>query len=266
MGASGAKYGLETAHFYGIGAIPAMIFVGIFMMPFYYGSKARSVPEFLRMRFDEKTRALNACSFAVMTVFSSGISMYAMARLIQALHVFDGLFHVAGLGARRHLHLFHRAVGRDRAALHLSRRTHQRHLQRGAAILSDHRRIPAAGSARPEERRRMERAQGRGLRRRSAHDAPVARRDALQHEQHGHRDHRPRHGPRLRARLGLLVHGFSGDPDGDGLEEHGVGAARSADRRRSEDGVSVPGDSAGTAGHLRCQRRTPQPLFETKTA
>ena len=92
MGASGAKYGLETAQFYGIGAIPAMIFVGIFMMPFYYGSKARSVPEFLRMRFDEKTRALNACSFAVMTVFSSGISMYAMARLIQALHIFDAMF------------------------------------------------------------------------------------------------------------------------------------------------------------------------------
>ncbi len=96
MGASGAKYGLETAQFYGIGAIPAMIFVGIFMMPFYYGSKARSVPEFLRLRFDEKTRALNACSFAVMTVFSSGISMYAMARLIQALHVFDGLFRMLG--------------------------------------------------------------------------------------------------------------------------------------------------------------------------
>ena len=96
MGASGAKYGLETCHFYGIGAIPAMVFVGIFMMPFYYGSKARSVPEFLRLRFDEKTRALNACSFAVMTVFSSGISMYAMARLIQALHVFDGLFRALG--------------------------------------------------------------------------------------------------------------------------------------------------------------------------
>jgi solute:Na+ symporter, SSS family len=96
MGASGAKYGLETCQFYGIGAIPAMVFVGIFMMPFYYGSKARSVPEFLRLRFDEKTRALNACSFAVMTVFSSGISMYAMARLIQALHVFDGLFHALG--------------------------------------------------------------------------------------------------------------------------------------------------------------------------
>ncbi len=92
MGASGAKYGIATSHFYWIGAIPAMIFVGVFMMPFYYGSKARSVPEFLRLRFDEKTRAYNACSFAVMTVFSSGISMYAMARLIQTLHVFDSAF------------------------------------------------------------------------------------------------------------------------------------------------------------------------------
>jgi SSS family solute:Na+ symporter len=89
MGASGAKYGIVTSHFYWIGAIPAMCFVGIFMMPFYYGSKARSVPEFLRMRFDEKTRALNAFSFAFMTIFSSGISMYAMALLIQEL----GLFH-----------------------------------------------------------------------------------------------------------------------------------------------------------------------------
>lgn len=97
MGASGAKYGIATSHFYWIGAIPAMLFIGIFMMPFYYGSKARSVPEFLRLRFDEKTRALNACSFAVMTVFSSGISMYAMARLIQTLHVFDGLFISLGL-------------------------------------------------------------------------------------------------------------------------------------------------------------------------
>src|SRR5271168_4916862 len=89
MGASGAKYGIATSHFYWIGAIPAMVFIGIFMMPFYYGSRARSVPEYLRLRFDEKTRALNAVSFAVMTVFSSGISMYAMARLIQTLHLFD---------------------------------------------------------------------------------------------------------------------------------------------------------------------------------
>src|SRR5438477_9007792 len=85
MGASGAKYGILTSHFYWIGAIPAMCFVGIFMMPFYYGSRARSVPEYLRLRFDEKTRALNAFSFALMTIFSSGISMYAMALLIQRL-------------------------------------------------------------------------------------------------------------------------------------------------------------------------------------
>ncbi len=97
MGASGAKYGIATSHFYWIGAIPAMVFVGIFMMPFYYGSRARSVPEYLRMRFDEKTRGLNAFLFAFMTVFSSGISMYAMARLIQALHVLDAPFTRMGL-------------------------------------------------------------------------------------------------------------------------------------------------------------------------
>src|SRR6266850_1845386 len=92
MGASGAKYGMMTSHFYWLGAIPAMVFVGIFMMPFYYGSRARSVPEYLRLRFDEKTRGLNAISFAIMTVFSSGISMYAMARLIQTLHILDAPF------------------------------------------------------------------------------------------------------------------------------------------------------------------------------
>ncbi|HET7456890.1 MAG TPA: hypothetical protein VFJ74_04485, partial [Gemmatimonadaceae bacterium] len=85
MGASGAKYGIATAHFYWIGAIPAMVFVGLFMMPFYYGSRARSVPEYLRLRFDEKTRTLNAASFAVMTIFSSGISMYAMGKLLNLL-------------------------------------------------------------------------------------------------------------------------------------------------------------------------------------
>ena len=97
MAASGAKYGIATSHFYWIGAIPAMVFVGIFMMPFYYGSRARSVPEYLRLRFDEKTRGLNAISFATMTVFSSGISMYAMAKLIQTLHVFDVPFRAMGI-------------------------------------------------------------------------------------------------------------------------------------------------------------------------
>lgn len=89
MAASGAKYGIATSHFYWVGAIPAMLFVGIFMMPFYYGSRARSVPEYLKMRFDEKTRGLNAISFAVMTVFSSGISMYAMGLLLETLLGWD---------------------------------------------------------------------------------------------------------------------------------------------------------------------------------
>lgn len=84
MGASGAKYGLATCHFYLL-AVPAMVFAGIFMMPFYYGSRARSVPEYLSMRFDEKTRALNAMTFAVMTIFSSGVSMYAMGKLLYLL-------------------------------------------------------------------------------------------------------------------------------------------------------------------------------------
>ena len=85
MGASGAKYGIATSHFYWVGAIPAMVFVGLFMMPFYYGSRARSAPEYLKLRFDEKTRTLNAVSFAVMTVFSSGISMYALGKLLNLL-------------------------------------------------------------------------------------------------------------------------------------------------------------------------------------
>lgn len=99
MAASGAKYGIATSHFYWVGAIPAMVFVGIFMMPFYYGSKARSVPEYLKLRFDEKTRTFNALSFAFMTVFSSGISMFALAKLLNAIlgWNFDACILISGL-------------------------------------------------------------------------------------------------------------------------------------------------------------------------
>jgi solute:Na+ symporter, SSS family len=89
MGASGAKYGIATSHFYWVGAIPAMVFLGLFMMRFYYGSRVRSVPEYLRLRFDEKTRGLNAVSFACMTIFSSGVSMYAMGKLFNLLLGWD---------------------------------------------------------------------------------------------------------------------------------------------------------------------------------
>ncbi|MBI1343107.1 MAG: sodium/solute symporter [Terrimonas sp.] len=89
MVASGAKYGIMTVHFYWVGAIFAMVFLGVFMMPFYYGSRARSVPEYLSLRFDEKTRGLNAITFAVMTVFSSGISLFALAKLLEVILKWD---------------------------------------------------------------------------------------------------------------------------------------------------------------------------------
>ncbi|MFH0702073.1 MAG: sodium:solute symporter family protein [bacterium] len=89
MAANSAKYGMLTAHFYWIGAIPAMLFVAVFMMPFYYGSKARSVPEFLKFRFNEATRGFNAISFAVLTTLMSGINMYAMALILKLLLGWD---------------------------------------------------------------------------------------------------------------------------------------------------------------------------------
>ncbi|MBI5729519.1 MAG: sodium:solute symporter family protein [Ignavibacteriales bacterium] len=81
------KYGMYVAHFYWIGAIPAMIFLGIYMMPFYYSSKIKSVPGYLKLRFDEKTRVLNGIAFAIMTLLVSGINLYAMALV---LHTFLG--------------------------------------------------------------------------------------------------------------------------------------------------------------------------------
>src|SRR5512146_3197487 len=81
------KYGMYVAHFYWIGAIPAMIFLGVYMMPFYYSSRIHSVPGYLKLRFDEKTRVLNAIAFAGMTLLVSGINLYAMALV---LHTFLG--------------------------------------------------------------------------------------------------------------------------------------------------------------------------------
>lgn len=85
MGANAAQYGILQAHFYWIGAIPAMIFVAIFMMPFYYGSKTHSVPGFLKLRYNEATRGFNAVSFGVLTVLTSGINMYAAALVFNVL-------------------------------------------------------------------------------------------------------------------------------------------------------------------------------------
>jgi SSS family solute:Na+ symporter len=85
MMANGAQYGVATFHYYWIGAIPAMVFLGIVMMPFYYGSKARSVPEFLLMRFNATTQRVNGITFALASVLIAGVNLYALGLVLEAL-------------------------------------------------------------------------------------------------------------------------------------------------------------------------------------
>ena len=83
MAANGAQFGTYTLHYYWIGAIPAMVFLGLVMMPFYYGSKVRSVPEYLRLRFGKATHLFNALSFAVATVLIAGVNLFALALVLK---------------------------------------------------------------------------------------------------------------------------------------------------------------------------------------
>jgi solute:Na+ symporter, SSS family len=83
--ANGAQYGVAAVHYYWIGAVPAMVFLGLFMMPFYYGSKVRSVPEYLRLRFSEPAHAFNAATFAIATVLISGVNLFALALIIHLM-------------------------------------------------------------------------------------------------------------------------------------------------------------------------------------
>jgi SSS family solute:Na+ symporter len=83
--ANGAQYGIATVHFYWIGAVPAMVFLGLVMMPFYYGAKVRSVPEYLRLRFNEGTHAFNAASFAAGTVLIAGVNLFALALVMHLM-------------------------------------------------------------------------------------------------------------------------------------------------------------------------------------
>ncbi|HEX8520454.1 MAG TPA: sodium:solute symporter family protein, partial [Pseudonocardia sp.] len=85
MTANGAQYGIPTAHYYWVGAVPAMVFLGIVMMPFYYGSKARSVPEFLAMRFNRTTQRVQAVVFALASLLIAGVNLYALGLVLEAL-------------------------------------------------------------------------------------------------------------------------------------------------------------------------------------
>jgi SSS family solute:Na+ symporter len=83
--ANGAQYGVAAVHYYWIGAVPAMVFLGLVMMPFYYGAKVRSVPEYLRLRFGAPAHAFNAATFAVATVLISGVNLFALALIINLM-------------------------------------------------------------------------------------------------------------------------------------------------------------------------------------
>jgi solute:Na+ symporter, SSS family len=85
MAANGAQYGASTVHFYWIGAVPAMVFLGLFMMPFYYSSRVHSVPEYMRRRFNQGSHLVNGVSFALAQVLTAGVNLYALAIVIEAL-------------------------------------------------------------------------------------------------------------------------------------------------------------------------------------
>ncbi|HWI72358.1 MAG TPA: sodium:solute symporter family protein [Baekduia sp.] len=85
QGANGAQYGVATVNYYWIGAVPAMVFLGLVMMPFYYGSRVRSVPEYLLMRFDKRSHLFNSYTFALATVLIAGVNLFALALVLQLL-------------------------------------------------------------------------------------------------------------------------------------------------------------------------------------
>ena len=85
MAANGSQYGLATVHYYWIGAVPAMVFLGLIMMPFYYGARVRSVPEYLRLRFNRPTHLYQSIIFSVATILVAGVNLFALALLINVL-------------------------------------------------------------------------------------------------------------------------------------------------------------------------------------
>ncbi|MEP6816323.1 MAG: Na+/galactose cotransporter, partial [Marmoricola sp.] len=85
MSTNGAQYGIPTVHYFWIGAVPAMLFLGVVMMPFYYGSKVRSVPEFMNRRFGKEAHLVNAISFALAQLLIAGINLYLLAKIVEVL-------------------------------------------------------------------------------------------------------------------------------------------------------------------------------------
>ena len=153
MSANGAQFGVPTVHYFWIGAIPAMLFLGVVMMPFYYGSKVRSVPEFMFRRFGTGAHLVNAISFAVAQLLIAGINLFLLGQ-----HRARAARLAAVAGADRR--------GGHRALLHHPRRPERRDLQRGAAVLRDRGGAAAADPDRPAPRRWLGRREGRHHQRR----------------------------------------------------------------------------------------------------
>ena len=227
-----------------------MIFLGLFMMPFYYGSKARSVPEYLKLRFDEKTRAFNALSFAVMTIFSSGISLHMLAKIIgpiigvsynQGLIISAAIvlvyIYLGGLTSAIYnevLQFFLIVLGflpvvllglRRGGLVGVGSKAEPRG-RGGQEYLSSRTRLPAG-----HVDRHLETHVGRC--RQSDGDRPV----------------RHDYGARLRAVVRLLVHQFPGGAAGDGGRVDVGRPADPPDRRHPENALSRPGDPAGHDRH-----------------
>ena len=149
MAANGAQYGIATVHFYWIGAVPAMVFLGLVMMPFYYGSGVHSVPEYLRRRFDRNAHLFNALTFAAAAVLIAGVNLYALALVIESLLGWP--LWVAILVGAGFVLVYITLGGLS-----------GRHLQRGAAVLRHHRRADPHRRRRPARRRRIQRLEGQG--------------------------------------------------------------------------------------------------------
>ncbi len=99
MGAAGARYGWASASFFALGSIVPLLFAGLFMAPIYRGSQARSTPDYLRLRFDAKTRGLSAWLLLFIAILGAALGFYAMARASAALHLFDAMFHAGTVGS-----------------------------------------------------------------------------------------------------------------------------------------------------------------------
>ena len=222
MSANGAQFGIPTVHYFWVGAVPAMLFLGVVMMPFYYGSKVRSVPEFMRKRFGTGAHLVNALSFAVAQLLIAGINLFLLAKILNIL-----------LGWNLYVSLVVAAV--DRAVLHHAGRSLGGHLQRGAAVLRDRRGAGAADARGAAQGRWLLRAQGQdhGRRRRAGPALVVAGHQPDRHRGPVLVGRRDRLRPRLRAVLRLLDDQLRRGAAGDGLELDVGGPALARSSARS---------------------------------